>query len=239
MSHQTDLRLLALNVVADRCARETRLFFQGQVCDPRYCFELFRRAIVGRNQRAWEFVYNQYRPLVTGWVSRHPAFPASGEETQYFVNRAFEKMWVALTPEKFDRFSNLKSLLRYLQTCVHSVILDQVRVNQVRVTEQPVVDVQTKVSSDEDRTREPFVEHQALDRMCAQELWEEINARLSNEKERLVIYGSFFLALKPRELYAQFQDKFCNVNEVYRVKENVLARLRRDAELKNLFGQDA
>lgn len=234
MSHQTDLCSLNLEDVADHCAHETRLFFQRQIYDPRYCFELFRRAIVERNQRAWELVYNQYRLLVTGWVHRHPAFSVTGEEVQYFVNRAFEKMWVALTPERFGRFSNLKSLLRYLQMCVHSVILDH-----VRATEQPILDAQPKVSPDEDRMRDPIVEQQALERVCNQEFWDEIKGRLGNEKERLVIYGSFFMALKPRELYAQFKDKFCDVSEVYRVKENVLARLRRDTELKNLFGQDA
>jgi hypothetical protein len=62
---------------------------------------------------------------------------------------------------------------------------------------------------------------------------------LHDEKERRVVYGSFVLALKPRELYAQFQDTFRDVNEVYRVKENVLARLRRDAELAELLGRDA
>jgi hypothetical protein len=52
------------------------------------------------------------------------------------------------------------------------------------------------------------------------------------------VYGSFVLALKPRELYAQFREAVRDVNEVYRVKENVLARLRRDAEFEQLLGQD-
>lgn len=189
---------------------------------------------MGRNQRAWELVYAQYRPLVVGWVERHSAFPASGEEIQYFVNRAFEKMWVALTPDKFSQFSNLKSLLRYLQMCVHSVILDE-----VRVAEKAVVSVQAEVSSVGSGPSGPVVENQALARVRRQEFWGEISARLRNEKEHRVVYGSFVLALKPRELYAQFRETFRDVTEVYRVKENVLARLRRDAELKKLLGQDA
>jgi len=62
---------------------------------------------------------------------------------------------------------------------------------------------------------------------------------LCNEKERRVVYGSFVLALKPRELYAQFRETFRDVKEVYRVKENVLARLRRDAELQEFLIRDA
>lgn len=234
MSHRAELRLLTLAGTAHRCAQETEHFFQRRSYDPWYCFELFRRAIVDRTERAWELVYAQYRPLVAGWVDRHAAFPASGEETQYFINRAFEKMWGALTPDKFGRFPDLKSLLRYLQMCVHSVILDH-----VRMAERSTVGVETEVLTAEGRTESPVVESQALDRVHRQEFWGEINARLHNEKERRVVYGSFILALKPRELCAQFQETFRDVNEVYRVKENVLARLRRDGELQELLGEDA
>jgi DNA-directed RNA polymerase specialized sigma24 family protein len=234
MPRQTDPRLLTLAGIAHRCAHETEFFFQRQGYDPRYCFELFRRAIIDRNQRAWELLYRVYRPLVARWVERHSAFSASGEEVQYFVNRAFEKMWIALPPDKFSHFSNLKSLLRYLQMCVHSVILDQ-----VRVVEQAVVGVQAEDMTDESSATAASVDSQALARVQRQEFWDQINARLRNEKERRVVYGSFVLALKPRELYAQFPETFCDVNEVYRVKENVLARLRRDAKLKKVLGQDA
>ena len=234
MSDRTDVRLLTLTGIAHRCAQETELFFQRQRYDPRYCFELFRRAIVHCNQRAWEIAYAQYRSLVAGWVERHSAFSTSGEEVQHFVNRAFEKMWVALTPDKFNNFSDLKSLLRYLQMCVHSVILDQ-----VRVAEQSGMDIQDELLAAEDETENPAVETQALDRVHRQGFWREINARLRNEKECQVVYGSFVLAMKPREIYAQFQEAFRDVNEVYRVKENVLARLRRDAEIRKLLGKDA
>ncbi len=233
MSQRTDLRMLTLAGIAHRCQHETERFFQGQGYDPLYCFDLFRRAIMERSQRAWELVYEQYRPLVAGWVERHSAFPGSGEEIQYFVNRAFEKMWLALTPAKFTHFSNLGSLLRYLQMCVHSVILDQVRAAQrctylMRAESWPA----------ERGADDPLAEDQALDRVHSQELWQEIGARLRNEKERRVMYGSFVLALKPRELYALFRETFHDVRDVYRVKENVLARLRRDAELLEFLGRD-
>ena len=233
MSHLADLRLLALEGIAHRCQEETELFFQGQTYDPRYCFELFCRAIIGRDQSAWQLVYAQYRPLVAGWVERHPAFPNSGEEAQYFINRAFEKMWAALTPDKFSRFSNLKSLLRYLQMCVHSVIVDQ-----IRLAKRSAVAVHTDRLGAAGRTKGPVVEEQALAQVHRQEFWREIDTRLRTEKERQVVYGSFIMALKPREIHAQFRETFTDVHEVYRVKENVLARLRRDAKLQEFLGGD-
>ena len=231
MVHQTEPRLLTLSGIAHRCAQETELYFRRQSYDPRYCFELFRRAITHRNQHAWELVYAQYRPLVSGWVERHPAFPISGEEVQYFVNRAFEKVWLALPSCKFERFPNLKSVLRYLQMCVHSAIVDQ-----VRRAEQSVADTQVENLAASMNGANPADGGQMPDRIARKEFWDQIDARLRSEKERRAIYGSFVLALKPRQLYSDFPEMFCGVTEIYRIKENVLARLRRDAELQELLG---
>jgi DNA-directed RNA polymerase specialized sigma24 family protein len=234
MSHSTDLRSLSLASIAQRCAHETELFFQRQSYDPRFCFELFRRAILDRDPHAWEMVYAQYHSLVSGWVTRHQAFPSSGEEAQFFVNRAFEKMWAALVPEKFGHFSNLQSLLRYLQMCVHSAILDHVRSASRSVVDARVEDLGTSSSGSG-----PVVEGSIAARVHRREFWEQIEARLNDEKERRVVYGSFVLGFKPRQLYASFNKEFDDVNEIYRIKENVLTRLRRDGELQKILEPDA
>ncbi len=232
MFSESDPQLLTLAGIAHRCAQETERFFQRQSHDPRYCFELFRRAILEHDQLAWELIDTQYQPLVAGWVQHHPAFDVSGEEVQYFVNRTFEKLWGALTPEKFSRFSDLQPLLRYLKMCVHSVIVDH-----NRSAEQLAWDNQAEESDIESMTDGPAMEDQVLDQMVQHQLWGWINARLNDEKERLVVYGSFTLALKPGDLYGQFQTMFSDVDEVYRIKQNILARLRRDSEFKKLLGE--
>jgi len=234
MSEQIELHALALASIAHRCTRETEAFFQRRAHDPVYCYELFRRAIVDHSPAAWDLIYAQYRPLVAGWVERHPAFAFGGEEAQFFVNRAFEKMWVALDASKFGRFPNLKSLLRYLQMCVHSAIVDQ-----SRKAEQAAASVPVENLSDRSATDGPRYDDPALVGVYRQEFWEQINARLNDERERQVVYGSFVLGLKPRELHARYQDTFGDVKDVYRVKENVLARLRRDEELAGILGTGA
>jgi DNA-directed RNA polymerase specialized sigma24 family protein len=233
MALDDECELLSIGTVAQRCAQESDLFFRRQPHDPRYCVELLRRAILERSQHAWELIYAQYRPLVAGWVARHSAFPSSGEEIEYFVNCAYEKFWIALTPDKFSHFPDLKSLLRYLQMCVHSVIVDQ-----ARASAQPALSLHAD-SLAEDETTTTDAPAGMLDLAQRQEFWRWLETRLHNEKERQVIYGSFFLALKPRELYAQFQIHFRDVAEVHRVKENVLARLRRDVEIQRFFAEDA
>jgi len=231
MSGQVNATELTLAGVAHRCAQETELFFQHQAYDPRYCFELFRRAILERDPRAWQHVYTQYWPLVMSWVDRHPSFAATGEEAQYFVNRAFEKMWLAVTPDRFACFPDLKSLLRYLQMCVHSVVLDQAR------AAWPLpMEVEAEGLPSQGCESGLAVENQALAQVQRRELWEQISRRLHNDKERRVLYGSFVLALKPRELCAKFPGTFRDVDEVYSVKQNVLDRLRRDAELMRFLG---
>lgn len=225
MSTGSDLGTLTLAGLSHRCAQESDRFFSRQPHDPRFCFELFRRAILHQNEGAWDCVYRQYQPLVAGWVERHSMFAAADEEVQFFMNRAFEKMWRVLTPEKFTGFPDLKSLLRYLQMCVHSVIVDAVRRQEQT---QRLDDVSQSALQNIGGQR---VEERVLDRVQRQELWSLLRARLKDEKEEKVVYGTFVLGLKPSQLYDEFQSTFASVSEVYRVKENVMARFRRDQDL--------
>jgi len=234
MSHRAELTSFPLASVAQRCAQETARFFRRQVYDPWFCFELFRRAIVDQCQQAWEYVYAQYQAQVTGWVKRHSAFASSGEEAPYLVNRTFERMWSALTPEKFARFDTLSALLRYLQMCVHSVLLDLVRAAERAAV---VSEIERPELVDEKNT--PGVEVQVLGRAQSQAFWQAICERLKNDKERWVVYGLYVMGYKPRELYTQHPGRFGSVDEIYRVRENLIARLRRDADLAESFGWNA
>ncbi len=231
MTDVVDLQHLTLVDLAKGCAQETELFFQHLAQDSKYCFELFRRAIRETDQFAWDMIYAQYRSLVTGWVKNSQAFEASGEQVEYFVNGAFGKIAVILTAEKFGRFAEIGSLLRYLKMCVHSVIVDHNRLaNQVRL--YPLEDALNEASTD------PTLESQTMERAYRQTFWDLVSGRLHDEKERLVMQGLFILALKPRELYERTRHTFSDVDEIYRVKQNILARLGRDPEFGKLFSQD-
>jgi hypothetical protein len=229
MSNEDKPQNMAVTDLGDRCAHQTQLYFQHQLHDPKYCFELFRRAIGKRDQAAWELICLQYQALVAGWVRQHSRFEESGEEVQYFVNGAFAKIAISLTPEKFAGFSDIGSLLRYLKMCVHSVIMDYIRLaEQERFA--PLED------ASEEGSPEPTPEERAIDRSEQQMLWDLINSRLQDEQERSVIYGSFVLALKPQEILSLFPNRFKDVDEIYGVKQNIVSRLRRDPEFRNLFG---
>lgn len=209
------------------CAAETDKYYNQQPHDPRYCFELFRRSICEGNEQAWERIYSVYRSLVTRWVRRHPSFFALEEEEQYFVNRAFEKMWAAVTPEKWSNFHDLSALLRYLQLCVNGVMVDFGRQKELakEVSQLEVMEAGA----------ESAVERRLVAAETRRAIWDTVNEQLKDEQERQVIYAMFILALKPREIASQYPQMFNGANEVYRVKENVINRLRRSAELGALL----
>jgi len=224
------LQTLTLSGLRHRCAQESDRFFNRLAYDPAFCYELFRRAILERDEQAWTAVYSQYQRLVTHWVERNATFPTSGEEAQFFMNRAFEKMWLGITGEKFGTFEDLSSILRYLQMCVHSVMVDFVRQKEHKL----------KLEAVEELTHHPpargtAVEDHIATNMARKELWEWLQNQIKDDKEQTVVYGLFVLALKPREVLDLYPHTFTDIKEIYRAKENLLARLRRSEELKEFL----
>src|SRR5689334_9279552 len=122
-----DLRLLPLAAIAGECREQTSRFLRGDESRDEFCWELIRRAIVDRNQQAWEAFFMQYRGIVLSWIRRHPASDRLAEEPEFWINRAFERFWIALTAERFAQFPSLASLLRYLQLCINSILVDATR----------------------------------------------------------------------------------------------------------------
>lgn len=227
---QIDFQGLSLSSISHRCAQESDRFFNRQDHDPRFCYELFRRALSERDELAWNRIYRQYERLVSHWVKRHDAFPASGEEVDFFVVEAYSKMWTGITPEKFETFNNLKSILRYLQMCVSSVLVDFVRRKEYKLKVVATEDLTQPIESDESE-----FEDRIIDKVVRQKFWQLLQEFLQDEREECVVYAIFVLDMKPREVIVQFKDIFDDVREVYRVKENLLARLGRNDALKQFL----
>lgn len=217
-----------LNALMKHCAAESERFYRGQQHDTSYSYELFRRALVERNEAAWEYLYYHYNGLVEGWVRRSGAFTSSGESSEYFVVGAFTKFWRALTPERFSSFPTLASLLHYLQLCATSVVIDSVRAQswaEMLPEDTVSLDLMPQHSPDEE----------AMNRVQREEFWRFIDAQLHDEVERVVVYCSFVLGLTPRAIFSQRSDLFNSVNDVYNVKRNVLGRLGRNAQLRQMI----
>jgi len=220
---------MSLSALARRCAVESEHFYRGHPHDSSFAYELFRRALVERDEVAWEYVYTHYSPLVESWVRRSGAFAGSGESGEFFVGAAFAKFWRAVSPERFATFPNLAALLHYLQLCAGSVVIDSVRAQSWAeiVSDEALPASQTPVVSPDE---------QALDRVDRAEFWSQIDAQLNSTAERVVVIASFVLGMKPGEIYEERPELFASVNDVYNVKRNVLSRLGRSPDLRRAIG---
>jgi DNA-directed RNA polymerase specialized sigma24 family protein len=218
------LAAVSLTEIAQRCREESQRYFAQLTFDPQYCYELFRRALVDRLDEAWALLYTQYAPQITRWVERHPGFATSGEEAALFVNQALQKLWMALTPAKFANFPSLSALLSYLQLCVHSAVTDHLRAREQAAQLDP------------DAEQGPDPQDEVLSAEARSAFWQRIQERLKSEQEVHLLYYRFVLDLKPRQICERFPDEFPDVDVVYDLTQNILARLRRDPELRQFLG---
>ena len=223
LSHKARLQYMSLEELAQQCAHETVRFFTYHDYDSSYCFELFRRAVQNKDERALEGVIAQYEPLVARWVDKHPGFPLINEEAQDFIAQAFERFWGSFTPAKFDKSENLAAVLRYLQMCVHGAITDAGRKFRRVQLEQDLTDEEQEFAQPEP-TPEDFLQND--------EFWQLIQKKSKDPKEYTVVYASFSLGLSPREILTEYPGLFRDIKEIYQYKANLLARLERDEEIK-------
>lgn len=218
---------LPLTLLHARCQQETRRFWQGEPFDPAYCHALFSRALARpleeESKQAWQYVHQNYRRQVTLWVKGHPHFPDTGREPETLADLALERMWLSFAhvPEKFSRFPQtdydrgLRALLRYLQSCVHSTVINAIQHTAVPLPENlPAPVVEWSLTS-------------------PGRFWDCVEQRLHDDKERLLLDAIFVHGLKPRQVLTLYPNHFAGINEIYRLKENLLARFKRDAGLKH------
>lgn len=227
MDHTT----LSLSSLAHLCRKSTDRFFQGLDHDDRSCLELFRRAIENQDDLSWDLLIEQYTPLVLSWIRRHAYYPNADEEPDYFVNRTFDKFWHVFNrnPQKLQKFKNVKAILSYLKLCTNSAVKEyverQMRPQGVSLSERPIETLPSETN--------PI--QQVEDNMSATTLWRYILSITKNEQERIIAENYFIYDLKPREIQSRHTDLFSTVAQVSRVKENLMARLRRDKRLARIF----
>jgi hypothetical protein len=224
------IELLSVTELAHHCTVETNKFLKQSSSNDRFCLELFRRAILQRDDIAWTSLYQQYAPLVLTWVTQHQS--AASILTQDgggpLVNASFAKFSQALTPAKIDKFDSLAALLKYLKMCVHSVVADEVRVRQSRQFEDTLDSIEQEPASDDPAD-------DVVSNLSAQDLWRIILEEVHAEDERMLIYAAYVHGMKPSEISSQHPHLFASVDEVYRIKRNVLERLRRNRRLQALI----
>jgi DNA-directed RNA polymerase specialized sigma24 family protein len=222
--------LLSTTELARYCSEETNKFLKQSASDDRFCLELFRRAIIQRDDPAWASIYQQYAPLVLTWIAQHQsAASLLGQDgSASLVNAAFAKFAQALTPAKMENFTSLAAILKYLKMCVHSVVADEVRARQARQLEETLETIEHEPAADDPADN-------VVSNISAQHLWQIVQEELNGEEERVLIYLAYVQGMKPGEICVQQRRLFPTVDDVYRIKRNVLERLRRNRRLQAHF----
>lgn len=227
-ANESELASMKLSVLIQRCRAESERFFRAQPYDQRYAYELFRRALVERDEAAWETLYEHYRSLVQGWVCRSTSFVASGESCEFFVNAAFTRFWRAISPARFASFPTLASVLNYLQRCAQCAVLDGARAYSA-------AEVLPEETDENERAPHLALEDHVLQQIWRQEFWHYVETQLNSEAERVVIIQTFVLGRKPRDIYPRYPQLFGSVNDVYLVKRYVLERLSRNQDVRDMI----
>lgn len=229
---ETDvLHTLQLDDLAAECTAQAQRFRElgADEADPRYCYELFRRAVVDRDEGAWLHVYTTYEQQVIRWVRQCGNYHATGQDAEFFVSIIYTKFWRAVRPEQFtERMPTLGAVLAYLKCCVQTTLIDYIRSRRRDTMLEDLGELErVNVHLSEVRP----IENRTGGRFERKRLWEQVSALLRSDQERIVLEEAFLLNKKASHIYADHDDVFDDVNTVYRVKENLLKRLRRNSDL--------
>lgn len=210
-----------------RCAQEMEAFRHHHEFDPAPCYELFRRALVHRDQQAWTAIYVQYYRLVCHWLGNPPG------DVDVLANEAFQRFWRAIPSDRFAAFPTLDQLLAYLRRSAQSTAMDRSRQEKRRKAYEEALE---QLHEWRPAGSQSPVAEQVLDEMASAELYEYVARNLNSSEERLVFRASIEWNLKPRMIAERWPDLFRSAEDVSTVKERLFRRLQRDGKLRTMLG---
>ncbi|MFL5805945.1 MAG: RNA polymerase sigma factor [Roseiflexaceae bacterium] len=188
-------------------------------------YELFRHAILYRDEDAWAAIHARYRALLIAWTSRCGAQMYTYEGAADLADQALSRAWFALTPERFAAFPTLAKLLSYLHVCVTTTVIDCVRARAAGER------LQQALQGAGEATPEQVI----LANFDRTALWHMVIGLAETPAERVVLIESFVNGLPPRAILSQHAQLFADIAAVYNAKRNLFARLRRSDNLQCLY----
>ena len=217
---------LNLSRLADRCSLELVKRRRKEAADDSYCLEIFRRAILERDDEAWSILQGCFSENVRIWIRSHAnsnlALLRDSEEN--YVAQTFSRFWVTVH-EQHSEFRTLNKALSYLHATLDSIFRDMMRSHR-RSQEVPL--------PEQDSPEEPAAEQPDDDL----DVWNTLLGLLNNERERRVVQLLYYHGLTPKKIVKHFPQEFSNEKEIYRVNYNIVVRLRRKSDqLRWLFSR--
>ncbi len=169
--------------------------------------ELLCRASTQGDLDAWAAFQQILEVTVLTWFHKHPGREAGChlQSEQSFVAQTFERLRQATIQGQVS-CESLSEVLVFLRASLNGVILET-----LRDSKRPGA-----VSS-------PWPDGE--DRPDMGELWDRLQARLSNRREQRLAYLLYQCGLEPAEIVRCCPQEWSDVHEVARLRNIILARL--------------
>ena len=209
---------LSISALVEQCQQEIQAYRRGEPSNEAYGLELLRRAIMQGDQVAWAGVQQCLGEMVRGWLRCHSSRETAccWESEENYVALAFERFWQA-TAQQRVAFETFAGALAYLRASLHGAILDTLRAYS-RPKEVPLPEA--------GEPGEPYGE----DQTDSSELWEILQTMLPNARELRLAYLLYHCGLKPREIVRFCPQEWSDIQEIYRLRRNIMERLLRNTD---------
>lgn len=224
-----------------RCREETARYRRREPHDDQFCFQVIQRAVARRDEGCWEALVAVYGEQVAAWCRRAGGDPTEVEE---LTALAWAKFWQHYTAEKLAAANGTAGVLRYLQICAQSVVLDTLRARSRR---PPQAEPPTGRRDDAARESESLVSRHAdpaptpeetvTARAADAQIWQIVDGLLRSERERVLVYLLYESGLRSAEIQARRPDLFLSVKAVYTATRALHDRLGRSAALREWLAQ--
>lgn len=233
MTEIHDARLLQTSALLARARHERTLYGQASY-DPRFEWELFRRAVMLRaehrwvSEQAWEALTELYGRMARAWICnyrfRDQSIDAGDNEADALLNAMWGRFYRYYTPEKMQAAPDLGSILAYMRRCAHAVTHRELaHADRIRAKPDEVLDLVP--SPDGEWELEPG----------AGALWTAIRKCITDDDESLVAIRSWVEDEAPRAIALAYPDRFPNAEAVSTIKERILRRIKRDPTIRRLL----
>lgn len=218
-----------LSALESACQQESGRFFRNENSDDRFCYELFRRAIEQGNKYAWDSIMVTYQNLVRGWIRRNSLLDATDIPLEELTALSYQRFWYATSRVPFTRFPTLQAILQYLNLCCGSAVTDKAR----RARREPSV---SALENHYDLSNEngDGAGYSSMEDDERTLLWQRVEAVARTEAEQILLDACFNMDLPPRRILEAYPDHFHEIQDIYRIKRNLLNRLRNDSVLRDI-----
>ena len=210
---------LSIEALVAQCSREINNYRKGEPGTDEYSLELLRRAIVQEDKEAWAGMQHCFSGLVRGWLHRHPNRDVASlvDSEENYISQTFECFRQATALTKHVEFVTFASAMRYLYASLNGVILDMLRA-YARPREVTLPETGEAVE----------LQLEGTSVRC--EMWEALQAMLSDEREKRLAYLLFNCKLKPGEVIRFYPQEWSDVREIYHLRCNIMERFLQNAD---------